>query len=734
MSTINTVNMTNPYNILDDVLLVYIDSEIDGYNLPSIIELTGDYTFSVWHKSESECTITFILFGEEYIVESKNVWQKFSKTIKVKDLTNKDILIRPTVNVNTYFYETFLSEGTLDLSWYPAPEDIDSKYSKILVELDRILLEVYDPDVGKSKIQQTADEIMTEVKGKVGNNEVISRINQSAETIQIMANKINLVGAVSASSIQANAITADKFRANETITKKLNATNLHVSGNSTFDGVITARKGGTIGGWEIDDNRILSVYEDEEDGITKYTKLQNGKWGHAIAVGGTNKEDATDSLFYVTHQGKMHAEKGDIAGWTIESGRMYSQGSDGKYTKIQSTNGWTHAFIAGAPNKNNSEGAAFYVTHAGKLYANNAEITGRINAEALTVITDQTKITVEDGIRIVNTSEDVSCSLTVKDVYGGSRCSVFSDGLSTNFGSFWTNQSDWTSNLKIIAPGFESTKYLSVGTRIFLPNGRGIRGMLSGKEFDSVSAMDNSTVIAYVDENNRTILGSHGNSYATEVRSPYAIFLKCNGYTSDENRYTLKVTYGTTAEGEGRGYLMPTYNTSGGTSYTNLGSENCRWRNVYATNATIQTSDRNYKKDIESLSDKYINMFDLLEPVSYKMVEGDRTHIGFIAQDVEEAMYQVGLTSMDFAGLCKDKLVDNDGVAVIDENGNEKEYYSLRYGEFIPINTAKIKQLGKQLKCCVQEINNQKELLEQQQCVIDELRTKCSILEQTINQ
>ena len=46
-----------------------------------------------------------------------------------------------------------------------------------------------------SKITQTADEINSEVSKKVGNNEIISRINQSAEKITINASKVNISGA-----------------------------------------------------------------------------------------------------------------------------------------------------------------------------------------------------------------------------------------------------------------------------------------------------------------------------------------------------------------------------------------------------------------------------------------------------------------------------------------------------------------------------------------------------------
>lgn len=51
-----------------------------------------------------------------------------------------------------------------------------------------------------AELQITADGITSEVSKKVGNDEVISRINQSAEGIQIQANKVNIEGATIFSS------------------------------------------------------------------------------------------------------------------------------------------------------------------------------------------------------------------------------------------------------------------------------------------------------------------------------------------------------------------------------------------------------------------------------------------------------------------------------------------------------------------------------------------------------
>ena len=241
--------------------------------------------------------------------------------------------------------------------------------------------------------------------------------------------------------------------------------------------------------------------------------------------------------------------------------------------------------------------------------------------------------------------------------------------------------------------------YIFSGTNIYLNSGYRLRGIKSG---DGALSVDNSNIVAGIlEDNNRVLLGAALNSAPTEIRSPSVIYLKCGGTTSDESRYTLKLTYDTISDVT-YGYLMPGYNTNGGTSYTNLGGANHKWRNVYATNGTIATSDRNLKRDIKYLSDKYLNLFDLLQPVSYKMIEGDRTHIGFIAQDVEDAMNTVGLSAEDFAGLCKDikyiKNEDGDETPLINDSGEYEYLYSLRYSEFIPIAIAKIKQLEKEIK------------------------------------
>ena len=118
-----------------------------------------------------------------------------------------------------------------------------------------------------------------------------------------------------------------------------------------------------------------------------------------------------------------------------------------------------------------------------------------------------------------------------------------------------------------------------------------------------------------------------------------------------------------------------------GTVY--LGRTGYEWAGAYLDADPIITSDANRKHDIEELPEKYVAMFDLIEPKRFKLNDGTsgRYHVGYIAQEVKAAMDATGVDSTEFGGWVRD----------IDSFG--REIYSLRYGEFWPICAAKLKQL-----------------------------------------
>lgn len=114
----------------------------------------------------------------------------------------------------------------------------------------------------------------------------------------------------------------------------------------------------------------------------------------------------------------------------------------------------------------------------------------------------------------------------------------------------------------------------------------------------------------------------------------------------------------------------------------NLGAPNFVWSTIYCSTNELNGSDRNIKNSIEALPEKYVRMFELIEPKRYKLNNGTsgRFHTGFIAQEVEAAMQDCGIMSQEFAGWAAAKRKDG------------SETYFLRYSEFIPILWAKVRE------------------------------------------
>lgn len=125
--------------------------------------------------------------------------------------------------------------------------------------------------------------------------------------------------------------------------------------------------------------------------------------------------------------------------------------------------------------------------------------------------------------------------------------------------------------------------------------------------------------------------------------------------------------------------------------------------------STAITSDRKLKTDILDIDDKYLDFFDRLRPITYKYDcpgnKGHRDHVGFVAQEVEEALLDSGLTTEQFAGLIIEREIslnpNYDSSRTDEENAEHELYYeklySLRYEEFISILVKKVQSLQRQV-------------------------------------
>ena len=120
-----------------------------------------------------------------------------------------------------------------------------------------------------------------------------------------------------------------------------------------------------------------------------------------------------------------------------------------------------------------------------------------------------------------------------------------------------------------------------------------------------------------------------------------------------------------------------------------LGSPNHRFTSIFSKDPTIYTSDRNEKCNISYISKMYENIFLKLKPVTYNFKDGTsaRTHTGFIAQDIENTLNELGLDTRFWAAVCKDKKETGNGFI-----------YGLRYDELIALNTHMIQKLYQKME------------------------------------
>lgn len=142
-------------------------------------------------------------------------------------------------------------------------------------------------------------------------------------------------------------------------------------------------------------------------------------------------------------------------------------------------------------------------------------------------------------------------------------------------------------------------------------------------------------------------------------------------------------------------YLTPATFAPPSDGVVNLGSSSKRWNTGYFVTAPIVGSDERIKKDISSLKISLITKLLMSIPaVQYRLIDGDsgRLHYGFISQDVEKALTEAELSTMDFAGFIKSPVLDEDG----SETGDY--IYALRLEEFIPILWAHQQDIEKRLQ------------------------------------
>lgn len=557
---------------------------------------------------------------------------------------------------------------------------------------------------------------------------------------------------------------------------KVSKSGLLEASNAVIYGDIYA-SAGNIGGWTIYSELLRKEVTIDDITYQMYMQPADGvNTTNAFAVRKKSTSDTSwDTQFAVNYAGKLTAKNanitgtitakdGSIAGYNIGSGGSYDNaiykrvtGDSAKYeVGIKATSGETDLafYVKESTDSWASSENTFYVNNKGKLYAQNADITGKITASSGTI----GGWTIGES-KIYGTSD--TGNVAVMQLPTSSTTFVFAAG-GTSHSSYSSCPFRVTKDGKLYASKGNIGGFVIDDDRLIC------------REDNS----DTSASLAYMSLNaysydtsnhNAIIVGTRSSSsddYTTQFRVRYdgSVYMRNATITGDStiesacipnlnaskitagtldvdripNISAGKITSGTISTARLDASVITTGNfssktlstgnlsvTSGGnigiwtvnsnnylyaisgsygvslsaTSVSHGQGGSTTWVNI--VKAGQNASDERLKKNISTFDDTIDSIFDNLKPVQFEYSKeflGQGTHFGYIAQDVVKAFEDEGKNIDDYSFVYETELEDN----------STEKYYQLNQTDFISLNTWQIQKLKKR----IEELENKLAALE----------------------
>jgi hypothetical protein len=461
---------------------------------------------------------------------------------------------------------------------------------------------------------------------------------------------------------------------------------LKFTGGAT--GTLTVNGGGTFTG-DLSAGSGSSIFKSDTSGIY----LGNAAYASAP--------------FSVSRNGVLKAESGTIGGWVL--GSTYLQNASVSPTiKIDTT-----GIIVGSTSNPYIDITSSGITHRNANGTASGKFTLTTGASAQLTI---------DGTFTISGSSTINgtaASTVVSNAATGSTAIQSGNGVTKNS----SNQI-----VRIGTEGGITISTASSGSRVELTNS-GLYAYSGSTPTVSINA-DGSASFAGTINANSGYLGSSSsgwnitstsiNNSATTYAGSTAIFatpsfgysIQVPGIINADNGYQANLgvrlfTGGSTTANsfwKSQGNMSPNNGSAGSTGLYSVGSSSWKWSQIWADTGTIQTSDERLKKNISN-SNLGLNFINLLNPISYKWkigggipiydeesgfvigsepIPGERTHYGFLAQEIKQALDQVS-PGQDFGGW------------VLADKNDPDSTQSLRYEEFISPIVKAIQELSVRL-------------------------------------
>lgn len=411
-------------------------------------------------------------------------------------------------------------------------------------------------------------------------------------------------------------------------------------------------------------------------------------------------------------RGEMDATSGFIGGWTIEEDHLHS-GSGSTNVTLNASGSWNSLYAIWA-GSDDPASAPFYVKRDGSIQANNGTFKGTVSGAQFTdkngspMMNDNYQFTAGylniNGLNVGNGQFVVDSSGNVT-IGGNAKVSgsiTMAAGSSIN----WAQVTE-TNYTQSEAYQRANSAYTYAGDAYDRADSAYSRAdaayLYAGDAYqDRVTARNIFNTLT----NNGTYFGvfsdSSGELYINanyirtgELNADYVSL--GNDYGSFSVGYgddgSLLRTRGALIQGSGSPYII----------VTESGARMCGASDAYyfyvassihASHSIAVDSDRRLKNNIDYDLSGWKKVFMSFKPACYVMNSDPdgKLNFGFIAQDVEESLFDNGYTEKDFAALSKEPIMQER------PDGLTGYKYSLGYTQFISLNTYMIQELYKEVE------------------------------------
>lgn len=426
--------------------------------------------------------------------------------------------------------------------------------------------------------------------------------------------------------------------------------------------------------------------------------LGNGKLvynGSTLSVSGaitaTTLSAGGKTSSSANHEGLFIASNGNLVAGANNETTIFANGNvnlgNGKLVYNGSTLSVNGAITAtslssGGKMSSSSASGGTFISSSGAIYVGDSNQTtissaGKITTKNLLVYGSETEITctINDSITfkndLIGTDNILGRFIEKSDTVSGTNIyntfTIYGDHIT------FSRTNDGSCSIY-----YSGNKALQIDSSVQLDGSLNVDGSISSGGAIAIGGMNNGIASITAGSQNRAIIG---------------VFKESNNEIVHVGAGSKSSTgmSGTYLHGE----VVRIYSYPDGAVY--LG----------ASGNTAVVSDETLK-DLFAIDDKYVDFFNRLNPLAYKYKVGHRTHLGFSAQSVEKALTDSGLTTEEFAGLLIDRDVDIGDDEELSPDGTKHfdKLYSLRYEEFITLNTLMIKQLQEEIRELKEQIGD----------------------------